>query len=83
MSYRRSNSFSPINYEVFLKLIEEVKNLTVKGPQKTRFEQRRSRRPLSRHYLLKRVAKKVITPILRSLGLELRTTGVKDADTNT
>ena len=78
MSYNCSNSFSSINYEAILKLMEEAKNLAVKGPREMRFEQGR-RRLLSHHRLLKKIAKMVITPILGSLGLELRTTEVKDA----
>jgi hypothetical protein len=58
--------------------MEEAKNLVVKGPREMRFEQGR-RRLLSHHRLLKKIAKMVITPILGSLGLELRTTEVKDA----
>jgi len=79
MPYNCSNSFSSINYEAILKLMEEAKNLAVKGPREMRFEQGRNRRLLSHHRLLKKIAKMVITPILGSLGLELRTTEVKDA----
>jgi len=80
MSCNYSTTFLSINYEVVLKLMESAKNLAMKRTTGNALRARKCKF-LSRHHLLKRVAKKVITPILGSLGLELRTTGVKDVST--
>jgi hypothetical protein len=58
--------------------MEDAKNLAMKRTTGNALQARKCKF-LSRHNLLKRVAKRVITPILGSLGLELRTIGVKDA----